>query len=135
MKSLQKPNNVIANKGFSLVELLVVIAVIGVIASIAVQAIGGFFGVTNRTKIRQNTQTLAWVFANARASGATFASYDKDSVIDALTGPSGVNGRGSMASVFFKVSMNPAEVLEVKNAASLVEAGSGEDFRLIFTGQ
>ncbi|MES2469193.1 MAG: prepilin-type N-terminal cleavage/methylation domain-containing protein [Verrucomicrobiota bacterium] len=124
-----------AIKGFSLVELLVVIAVVGVIASIAVQAMGGFFGTTKRTKVRQNTQTLAWVFANARACGATFVSYDKDSVIDALTGPSGVNGRGSMASVFFKVSMNAEEIAEVKNATSLVEDGSGEDFRLIFTGQ
>ena len=135
MKTLQKPNNIIVKKGFSLVELLVVIAVIGVIASIAIQAMGGFFGATKRTKVRQNTQTLAWVFANARACGATFASYDKDSVIDVLTSAGGVNGRGSMATVFFKVSMNPEEVLEVKNAASLVEDGSGEDFRLIFTAQ
>ena len=135
MRTLQKPDHVIKKKGFSLAELLVVIAVIGVIAAIAVEAIGGFFGVGKRTKIRQNTQTLAWVFANARASGATFVIYSKDSVIDALTSPDGVHGRGSMASVLFRVSMNPAEVLEVKNAASLVEDGSGEDFRLIFTGQ
>ena len=123
-----------AKKGFSLVELLVVIAVVGVIASIAVQAMGGFFGTTKRTKVRQNTQTLAWVFANARACGATFASYDKDSVIDALTSPAGVSGKGKLSTVVFKLPMDAVEVAAVKNSTNLESDGSGEDFRLIFTG-
>lgn len=134
MRTLQKYDKSVAVRGFSLVELLVVIAVIGVIAAIAIPAMSGIYGTSNRAKVRQNAQSLASMFASARASGATFVSYDKDTVIDALTSPAGVSGKGKLASVVFKLPMDAVEAAAVKNSTNLESDGSGEDFRLIFTG-
>ena len=125
----------VSQKGFSLVELLVVIAVIGVIAAIAIPAMSGIFSKSRKGVINQNAQNLATVFAGARAAGATFDNYDKDTIIDALTSPAGVNGKGKMETVVFKLPMAPQDVADVKNSIDLVPQGTGEDFMLVYTGQ
>lgn len=60
--------------GFSLVELLVVIAVIGIIAAIAIPNIGNVTGAATVAKAQRNAQNVASTFAAARAAGNT-ASY------------------------------------------------------------
>ena len=57
--------------GFSLVEMLVVIAVIGIIAAIAVPTIGNITSQANASKAKRNAQSLASVCASAVAAGAT----------------------------------------------------------------
>lgn len=134
MNTHQKPDKTVAAKGFSLTELLVVIAVIGVIAAIAIPGMSGIFKTSNQAKVRQNAQSLASVFANSRACGATFAAYDKDTVINALTSVDGVHGKGNLAEVVFKVPMDAVEIQSVKDSTTLVGDGTGDEFRLIFTG-
>lgn len=61
-------------KGFSLVEMLVVIAVIGIIAAIAVPNIGRINDSATDAKARRNAQNLASIFASAQAAGHDFSS-------------------------------------------------------------
>ncbi len=60
--------------GFSLVEMLVVIAVIGVITAIAVPAISGIIAEAKIAKNERNAQSAVSVYSAAVAAGATVAS-------------------------------------------------------------
>ncbi len=122
------------SNGFTLIEVLVVIAVIGVLAGVAVSA---FTDLTERTRkevINQNAQSLATTFSCALAAGATFQVYDKNSVIDALTNPAGVHGRGQFAAVVFRCPMGPSEIADLKNSTTLESDGSAEGFKIVYTG-
>ncbi len=63
-----------AKAGFSLVEMLVVIAVIGIIAAIAVPNIGRINDSAKDATYRRNAQNVASLFASAQAAGVDFAS-------------------------------------------------------------
>ena len=65
-----------ARKGFTIVELLVVIAVIGLMASIAVNEISDINGAANNAKGMRNAQNMASIFQSASAAGLDF--YDPD---------------------------------------------------------
>ena len=107
MKNLIKSK---AKKGFSLVELLVVIAVIGVIAAIAIPAMSGIFENSGNAKARRNAQSIASMYSSLRAAGASIASPDKTTIAAALTG-AGVNGvtGTAFASTKFRVPMGTTE--------------------------
>jgi type IV pilus assembly protein PilA len=117
--------------GFGLTELLMVIAVIGIMAAMAIPAIGGLWERGETTKNRRNAQTLVNTFSAARSAGATFTVYTKTAVLELLSGNSGtsrITGRGAFATTEFLVALSPEEL---GNALPYVEAqGDGESFML-----
>ena len=66
------------HKGFSLVDILVVIAVITMMAEIAITAMSIFFVKADRSKNRRNAQNMEGTFCAARAAGDTNFSATKE---------------------------------------------------------
>ena len=129
MKNLIKTNY---KKGFSLVELLVVIAVIGVIAAIAIPARSGIFGKADSTKTRRNAQNIVGTFNAARAAGNT-ASFTKATAISTITSGTGLGGAGAFAGSNFVVPLTSTE--SGLAATSISEIGSGTELTLSVVGQ
>lgn len=104
------------NKGFSLVELLVVIAVIGVIAAIAIPAMTGVFSNSRTAKAKRNAQNIASTFAAAQAAGYTATVADEDAAVTAIN--TGVSGSGAFSTSFFQVSLDTQEATAAKGYLS-----------------
>lgn len=80
--------------GFSLVEMLVVIAIIGIIAAIAIPNIGNINDSAKQATAQRNAQSVASVMNAAIAAGYVPAWADVDDVLesaqsDDVTPPSG----------------------------------------------
>lgn len=110
---MKNPQNSHKPSGFSLVELLVVIAVIGTIASIAIPAISGVYEKSTAAKSRRNAQSISALYASLRAAGATVASPSEATIAAAISdeatnGISGLAGTVFAGSKFY-VPMNVAE--------------------------
>ena len=105
--------NIVKNvkAGFSLVEMLVVIAVIGIIAAIAVPTIGNITAQANASKAKRNAQNLASVCASAVAAGATFTSTTLGDIVDQIvdTGVYGSAASGFDSTLFKVPNMSDAE--------------------------
>ncbi len=82
--------------GFSLVEMLVVIAVIGIIAAIAVPNIGRINDAAEEAKSKRNAQNLASVYASAQAAGLDFlvSGNEGNTIAKVVTGAT-VSAAGS----------------------------------------
>ncbi len=97
-------------KGFSLVEMLVVIAVIGIIAAIAVPNIGKITDSAKDSTLRRNAQNIASVFASAQAVGYDFSKSSgtgttitaKGTVINAVITGVTIPSTGDFATSPFK---------------------------------
>lgn len=94
-----------ARKAFSLVEMLVVIAVIGIIAAIAVPNIGRINDSAKEATARRNAQNVASVFASAQAAGLNFAaaSTTPSDIVAAIVLGAKVTEKGPFENTWFGV--------------------------------
>jgi len=119
MKTALKKN---LKAGFSLVEMLVVIAVIGIMAAIAVPTIGNMTAQAKLNKNKRNAQSAASVWASAQAAGSTQLAGQTD-VAGALTLLAGGTIVGDAAAGFdttdFIVPLTATEQANLVTAALL----------------
>ncbi len=100
MKHL-KPKNT-ATKGFSLVEMLVVIAVIGVIAAIAIPSIGNINAAAKTATNQRNAQSIVSMYQAGAAAGVAWAGTNRNTQVAAvITGAFPLDG--AFANKTFKV--------------------------------
>ncbi|MEM7145499.1 MAG: prepilin-type N-terminal cleavage/methylation domain-containing protein [Verrucomicrobiota bacterium] len=100
-----KTNMLNKKAGFSLVELLVVIAVIGIIAAIAVPQISKINESASQATAQRNAQNLTSVYASALAAGHDFAggATDISNTIDAIVTGTTITAAGAFNGTFFGV--------------------------------
>ena len=79
-----EPKKLKASRGFSLVELLVVIAVIGLIAGIGLPSVSKITDKARKASAQKNAQTLCNLHTNAKTAGAGFSSTTRDGILDEL---------------------------------------------------
>lgn len=106
--------------GFGLTEVLMVVAILGVITALALPSLAGVLQGGRSAKSKQQAQAIAQTFAAAEAVGAVFATQSREGVVDALTRPEGVTGVGIFENVIFSVKLTIAEQTEVRTSPFLV---------------
>lgn len=82
-----------APKGFSLVEMLVVIAVIGIIAAIAIPNIGSVSGSAKTATAQRNAQSIVSLYQYGTAAGIAWSGADRNTkVASVITGATPSDG-------------------------------------------
>ena len=72
-----QPKTTRFHKGFSLIEMLVVIAVIGIIAAITLPSVSNVNDSAKTARDQRNAQNFCSMFNGAKVSGVAFASSTK----------------------------------------------------------
>jgi len=93
--------------GFSLVEMLVVIAVIGIMAAIAIPTIGNMTASAKANKDKRNAQNVASVWSAAVAAGYTVTETTEQAAVDKLQG--GITAAENDLGSVFKCDLTDAE--------------------------
>ncbi len=95
-----------SQRGFSLVEMLITIAVIAIIAGISVPMMSKVFTNSQDSAARRNAQTIAGVASSAVAAGSTAINdaADKNAAVELLT--TGINGAGQFAENVFVINLD-----------------------------
>ena len=99
-------------EGFGFSELLVVVAIIGVLTAIAIPALANIFGRADTAKAGRNAQSLVATFNASRAAGNSSAYTNATEAIAAVTNATngGIKGAGVFKDSKFFVSMSQPEI-------------------------
>lgn len=103
-----------SSQGFSLVEMLVVISIIGIVSSLAVPSISSFIDTADKAKISRNAQNLASTYSAGLAAGHNFADGETqvaDVVQNIVAGASIEMTTGDTTFIGLP-SLNPSEQTE-----------------------
>ena len=123
--------------GFSLVEMLVVIAVIGIIAAIAVPNIGKINDSAKDARKRRNAQNIASVFASAQAAGLDFSTglTTEADIIGAVIDGGTVTEVGPFNGTFFGVpNVDKAVAASETDGAAKYLSWDATNGLLLYTG-
>ena len=113
-------------RGFSLVELLVVIGVLGVLSAISIPVLNPIRENARINKNQRNAQSIVAVANAAQAAGATLDMSSVTTAINQLK--EGVNGNQSFTTSTFKVApFNSEEIAAISEYLSIT------DNSLVFT--
>lgn len=75
------------NKGFTIVELMIVVAILGVLAAIAVPIYNGYVATTKRSEAKSNLETIRLLEEQFYADRRTYvAGADTAALVGALPG-------------------------------------------------
>ena len=123
MKIRPLPTHRAGRKGFSLVELCVTIAVIGIMASIALPVLLNDNAVLRDIARRKNAQSIASISSMARAAGDVSLATTTDKMEAVKKLMAGVVGKGTMQTTEFKLSKLKDE--DINEALPLLELTGG----------
>ena len=123
MKTRPLPAHRSGRKGFSLVELCVTIAVIGIMASIALPILLNDNTALKDIARRKNAQSIASISSMARAAGDVSLTTTTDKMEAVKKLMAGVVGKGTMQTTEFKLSKLKDE--DITDALSLLELSGG----------
>jgi prepilin-type N-terminal cleavage/methylation domain-containing protein len=123
----RKPSAI--TRGFTLVELLAAIAVIGIMAGLAIISMNGIYANSKEQVKKRHAQNIVNVFNAARSAGNT-QSYDLDSAIVAVTSSAGIPGAATFEGSRFFAPMANAE----RDAARplISSHGDGSELNLVY---
>ncbi len=132
------------SSAFSLVEMLVVIAVIGIIAAIAVPNIGKINDAAKDATYRRNAQNIASVFASAQAAGYDFSKTggtgatlaDQTAIITAVvSGATISNANSPFNGAYFGIpGLKVAEATSTTAGAAKYLTWDTTSGQLLYTG-
>jgi prepilin-type N-terminal cleavage/methylation domain-containing protein len=116
-------------QGFTLVEVMVVIGVMGVMAGVAIPLTSGIIGQSTSQVSKRHAQNIVQMFNSARAAGNK-GVFDLDSAVAAVTSATGISGSGAFAGSTFTAVMNPVERDAAK--AKITTSGNGSEMVLVY---
>lgn len=98
--------------GFSLIELLMVVMIIGILAAIVVPSLGVMTGAADEVKDKRNAQTLMLAYSTGLAAGVVWPDGDVATQVAAVIAGQKPD-RGPMAQMKFQAMIGTSDVTAI----------------------